>query len=361
MKKRLNKIFGIFRKERDFVKNKNIFLIAFAVVFSAIIGVIVVFFDFKFNDTKTTIEIPCNQNVESSELEQIKKIATDNLETECFVQKSTTSDEVSLEKIDKLTIGCYSNFTKDDAEFQNKIKNLTNELQNNFKDKILLKNKEEILITNLETSYINQVNDFSLAVLAAVVLVIPTLFFIIAFRKINGFSVALSFLVLLIFNVAFFVAVVFLLSNILNFYCFEKFVLPLCVIAVNFLINSTMAFSKLQNKLLSKKEQKPQLKDAINEVINSMKSDFIINFIIFSAIPCIFASAFKLFGFFVFDEFIYFKSFVFVFATYFVSSLVLLLTSIFVLLQFFSILKKTKKNKLLSKKEQQPKLKQIIN
>ena len=351
-KTKLKKMSSFFKKNNDYMKKKKIFLLIFGVIFAATIGLTVAFFNFNFNNNKTTIELPFVKSFEPYEIEEIEEISTDCLETNCVVQQSTTTDEISLEKHNKLTISCFENIQKNNPNFKTKINNLIYELQRNYKNNISIKHKEEVLITNLEIASLNQLTETSLIVLAAIVLVIITLFYIIAFRKINGFFAALSFLAVAIFNTSFYVAVCFVLSSFLNINNLEKFAFPLCAIFINLIFNTTMLFSVLQNKIIKKTSQY-MLKDSVNEVINSTKFHLFINFIIFCVIPSFGILAFKIFSAFVSNEFVLFETTVAIFTAYFVSGLILLLSSALVILQLFSIFKKPKKVKKQKQQEQQ--------
>ena len=355
-KKKLNKISNFLKKNNDYMKKNKVFLLIFGVVFAAAIGLIVAFFNFNFNNNKTTIELPFAKSFEAYELEEIKEISTDFLETNCTVQQSTTTDEISIEKHNKLTISCYENISKNNPEFKAKVNKLIDELKRNYKDNIAIKHKEEILITNFEISSLNQLTVNSLIVLAAVVLMVISIFYIISYRKINGFFSALSFLAVAIFNSSFYVAVYFISASFLNINSVEKFAFPLCAIFVNLMFNATMLFSTLKNKLINKTPQH-MLKDSVNEVINSTKSHMFINFIIFCAIPSFAILAFKIFSAIVSGEFVQMETVVALFATYFVSGFVVLLTSLFIILQLFSIFKKPKKVK--KQKEQKQQLSEI--
>ena len=349
---KLNKIFELLNKNQDYMKNKKIFLIGFIIVFAATVALIAAFFNFNFNNYKTTVEIPFTKSFETYELEQIKETSTNFLNTSCTVQQTTTTDEISLEKRNKLTIECLEYIPKDNPKFKTKVNRLIEEIRKNFKDKIYIKNIEEILITNLEISSLNQLTESSLAVLAAIVLIIIMLFFIITFRKINGLFAAMSFLAIAIFNTSFYMAIYFTISSFLNLSNFEKFAFPLCAIIINLIVNATIMFSALQNKILDKTEQYP-LKDSVNETINSTKFYIFVNFLIFCAIPSLSVLVFKIFSAIVLDEFISLETYVSLFAIHFISGFVLFLSSVFVILQLFSIFKKPKRIKK-HKKEKQP-------
>ena len=101
----------IEKKTHNFLKKKNMSLAIFGVLFIGFITTIFLFLNFSENNMefkeKTTIYLPYKDEIEEDDIEIIKNIATDKLNTQCNVQKIVPTQKAML-PINSLTIEYFS-------------------------------------------------------------------------------------------------------------------------------------------------------------------------------------------------------------------------------------------------------------
>ncbi len=284
---------NIKKEDKNYVKNKNIYLIIFSAILTAAVGFIIMFFNvFEYDSNfkyKSTIDIPYNQDLDDDNLMEIQKISSEIFNTTCAVQTSLPFPEIGrIIDVKKITITCLSKISKQNPSDQKKIDLLINSLTKKFPKQISVKNKEEVLTTNVKTADIEDFNLVPFVVAFGGALAFVLLYFIFTFRKINGFLVSLSFLVGLIFNVsvitALFLGVLMIFNMELNGVVALPLVAILAAVILNYVTNSNALFLEIKKDMKNSSNENP-LSNTINIAINKQMKFLIYNFLLFIIIP----------------------------------------------------------------------------
>ena len=351
MKLKINKMFTFLKpkeKNINFLKHKNIILAVFAAIFVGILAAISLTFVFSEKgvnfDQKKTVELPFKNQLEDSDLTTIKEIASNELGTSCFVQKTIPLMEDQPTQKNTIKIHFYDT-TYDDETTKEKVQNLVESLKEHFEDLIPIKNKEEILIHKEETANIEDFYDVGEFVAFGIILCLIILYFIIAFRKLNGFLVALSNTITLIFNLAMTLGLFMILSFCFNVDLNMISLVPITAIAVLVFImqlfNANNIFKNLKDIVLEKDKEMLYL-TASNDAINKSFEFFINNYLIFTILPVIAALIFFVINAIMYDsfgEFIYYMPYLLIFI---VAQTFCFLISIYVLTPLWAMLKRKK-------------------
>ena len=300
MKLKIKNIFGIFnqkpKKEKmyNFFKKKNLNLTIFAIFFIGFIAVILSLLSFSENrmnfKEKTKIELNYKNNLEEEDLSIIKNIAMTELNTPCNVQKIVPMyEEITIPK-NKLSIEYFEFSETEKSERDEKINRRVENIKSSFPEEIVVKYKEEIMVN---TEKIADIKDFGyLGDLAgfAIALILIILYFMIAFRKLNGFFVSISFLTVLVFNIAaatgLFLFITYFFQTNINFNLLYILITIVVASTINLIFNSNSFFKNLQN-FFSKEDKENLNLTASNEVVNKNLSFYISNFMIFAVLPIV--------------------------------------------------------------------------
>ena len=351
MKLKVNKIFSFFKpreKNINFLKHKNLILGVFVAIFVGILAAISLIFVFSekgvnFNQKKT-IELPFKDPLDDSDLTTIKEISSEELRTSCFVQKTIPLMEDQPAQKNTIKINFYDT-TYDDDRTKEKVQNLIENLKEHFGNIIPIKNKEEVLIHNEETANIENFCDVGEFITVGIILCLVILYFIIAFRKLNGFLVALSNTITLFFNLATTLGLFLILSFCFNVDLNIISLVPITAIGVLVsimqLFNANSIFKNLKDIVLEKDKEMLYL-TASNDAINKSFEFFINNYLIYTILPIIAALIFFVINAIMYDGFgtlIYYMPYLLIFV---VAQTFCFLVSIYVLTPLWAILKRKK-------------------
>lgn len=293
------KIFN-FEKKIDYVKYKNIFLIAFSAIFAAIIAMFAIWFSLadspSYNSTtRTIVEIPSltlsEEDLDSSELNNMKDVATEILEKECTVQLSTTANDLYIPKEGRLTITIFEEIDKTNEVFKNNLNKLINTLKENHPKIINISNVEEIMVLKQETADVDDYEDYSLVFMVCAILILISVYFIINFKKLNGFLVALSFIFTLILNFSIISGLFLALINVLDYNINRTLIFSLIFTIIfsslNLIFNINFIFNKVKN-LIEKEEKRDVLISTMaNNAINHEIKNVFNNFNVYVALPAL--------------------------------------------------------------------------
>ena len=288
---------NIFKKNnnenlKDFLKNKNKILIVFAAFFAIFIATIFVSFSLYSSPRepglgeKTIISIPTKKELTSSELFEIKNTASSVLKTNCSVQQTANEKELNIiDEPQQIKINLTSFFKKNTPQTNKKIEQLTQNLNKNHPNILNIKNKNDIVVENyFSYDFLDYLKNFLLIV--STILIIVLIYFLIAYKKINGFLSFLSFFAGLILNIlmaaAFFSVLIVSLNLQINSNFVLKFATFLIMITLNLFLNSCTIFNSFKKTLFETNNPK----DALNETLNKNNKTIFNNVLIFSVIPC---------------------------------------------------------------------------
>ena len=339
------------RENINFLKHKNLILVVFAVIFAALISTIILFFatsekDLNFYE-KRTVELPFKDPLDEDDLNKIKDVSINELQTCCYVQKTIPlNDEYGLPLNNKLTISFYEKTSEDDeVKIQDKVENLISKIKEDFPDAIQIKNKEEILINTETKADIEDFFGLGEILVVFILLLLIALYLFIAYRKLNGFLVISSFLSGFIFNLAFVLALFFGFSLCFDLEINNTFLLPIaavtCLFMVNFLLNMTYYFRNLREIVINKDKEKMFL-TASNEAINESFSFFSGNFIILAVIPTISFVIFSVLNYFITGSLYYLVNIMPFILIAFLVVLSCFLTSIYLIPSIYNLIKRKK-------------------
>lgn len=351
MKLKINNMLTFLKpkeKNINFLKHKNIILGVFAAIFVGILATISLTFIFSETGAnfkqKSTIELPFKDPLEDYDLTTIKEIASKELGTSCFVQKTIPLMEDQPTQKNTIKINFYDT-TYDDERTKEKVQNVVENLKEYFKDIIPIKNKEEILIHKEEAADMEDFYDVGEFVAIGIVLGLIILYFLITFRKLNGFLVALSNTITLIFNLAMVLALFLILSFCFNVNLNMISLVPITAIGVLVsvmqLFNANNIFKNLKDIVLEKDKQMLYL-TASNDAINKSFEFFMGNYLIFTILPVFAALIFFVINAIMydsFDTFIYYMPYILIFV---LAQTFCFLVSIYVLTPLWAMLKRKK-------------------
>ncbi len=351
MKLKINDMFTFLKpkeKNINFLKHKNIILGVFAVIFVGILTAISLTFVFSEKGVnfkqKKIIELPFKEPLKDYDLTTIKEIASKELGTSCFVQKTIPLIEDQPTQKNTIKINFYDT-TYDDERTKEKVQNVVENLKEYFEDLIPIKNKEEILIHKEEAADMEDFYDVGEFVAIGIVLVLIILYFLVAFRKLNGLLVALSNTITLIFNLAMILALFLVLSFCFNVDLNMISLFPITAIGVLVsimqLFNANNIFKNLKDIVLEKDKQMLYL-TASNDAINKSFKFFMGNYLIFTILPVVASLIFFVINAIMYDgfgTFIYYMPYIIIFI---LAQTFCFLVSIYVLTPLWAMLKRKK-------------------
>lgn len=351
MKLKINKIFNFLKpkdKNINFLKHKNIILGIFAAIFVGLLAIVSLTFVFSEKQInfkqKKTVELPFKEPLDDVDLTTIKKISSNKLKTACTVQKTIPLVEEQNPQKNTIKINFYDT-TYNEENTKEKIQSLVEELKKNFGNTITISNKEEILIHTEETANIEDFYDVGEFVAVGIVLCLITLYFLIAFRKLNGLLVTLSNTLTLIYNLTVTLALFLILSFCFNIDLNMMSLVPISAIGVIVLVvqlfNANNIFKNLKNIIMEKNKEMLYL-TASNDAINKSFGYFKGNYIIFTVLPTIAALIFFVINALIYDNFNTFVYYLPYLLIYFIAQTFCFLISIYVLTPLWATLKRKK-------------------
>lgn len=291
------KIFN-FEKKINYVKYKNIFLIAFSTIFVAVVALFALWFNLTdsnfYNSTKRTIiEFPSltvsENDLNGSELNEIKEITTEILEKECVVQFNKTANDFYVPEEGKLAITVFEEIDKENEIFKNKLNELINTLKENYPKIINISNIEEIMVSKQETADIDDYEDYSIIFMVCTILVLISVYFIFSFKKLNGFLVALSFVFTLVLNFTItcglFLATINILENEINKILVFALVFTIIFSSLNLIFNINFIFNRIKNLMLKEENKDLLITTVANNSINYEIKNIFNNFKVYVILP----------------------------------------------------------------------------
>lgn len=354
------KIFN-FEKKIDYVKYKNIFLIAFSAIFAAIIAMFAIWFSLadspSYNSTtRTIVEIPSltlsEEDLDSSELNNMKDVATEILEKECTVQLSTTANDLYIPKEGKLTITIFEEIDKTNEVFKNNLNKLINTLKENHPKIINISNVEEIMVLKQETADVDDYEDYSLVFMVCTILILISVYFIINFKKLNGFLVALSFIFTLILNFSIISGLFLALINVLDYNINRTLIFSLIFTIIfsslNLIFNINFIFNKVKNLMIKEEKRDVLISTMANNAINHEIKNVFNNFNVYVVLPALLVLAGGV-AFSFFSNFKILANIAPFLVVFIISGIVSFLTSILGPLQLWLTLKRKNKAKIKTK------------
>ena len=226
-----------------------------------------------------------------------------------------------------------------------KIVDLVENIKENYPEIITIKYEEQIMFKTQEIADIKDLGDTGAVIGISIALILVILYFLFAFRKLNGFLVSASFILVLIFNVTAILALFLVTTNILGTNININLILPLTTIvfasSINLIFNSSFLFKNLQNIVLTKDKEKLYL-TASNEAINDNFSFFISTFTGFTALPIISFIVLLIFNLVADGSFNTLLSYIPYIIIYFIVEIFCLLISIFIVAPVWATLKRKK-------------------
>lgn len=285
------KIFNNF-KNINFLKHKKKYFIVFAIIFAALISVIVVNFSVNSppdeeDQTRTTIEIPFSDNLDENDIQTIEDISSDILEVKCNVQKPQPVEEINAQQKNKIIISFFNEDVEDSSNLKEKIKSLATSLSEEFREEIKIKNIEEILVSNHKNAYLESFMKLENLAILGIFLILILIYFAIAFKKLSGLVVALSMFLTFVFEAALIMALFSVLIGFFNFALdknlFNIITIMLITTMIYTIVNANLLFSKIKN--ISNLKNKKDRDELLNVTLNLNSKHIINNLLILTILP----------------------------------------------------------------------------
>ncbi len=288
-----------FKKNLDYVKHKNIFLTIFTITFVGLIGFLIAWFsltDSQFYTSpkiKTTIEIPSfnlnEENLEDFNVEDVKSISAEILEKDCTVQLTETSKDLYTPEKGKLTITIPEEINQNDKIFKDKLNILIAKIKENYPKILNISNAEEIFVSKQETAEIDAYEDYSIIFIVCLILVLTSAYFIITFKKLNGFLIAVTFIFAFILNLVvvcgLFLAATNILEYEINNILMFALIITLTLSTLNLTFNTNFIFNKIKNLVANEKNKDILISKIANNAINNEIENIFNNFKVYFVLP----------------------------------------------------------------------------